>query len=324
MRLIYSRFVATVAWGLVASLSFTATAHSAHSATLVDRSDGYVDAHGVMIYYESIGRGVPFMILHGGPGSSHGYFLPHLLPLAAHRRLVFIDERGSGRSQRLSESDGYTLDNMVNDVEAVRVALGLGKMDVMGHSFGGILAQAYAIRHPESVRHLILASTGSSAARINADFAAIKTTLEPGLRKRIEELEAQGIIDASGAQLPEYRKLADQAEAPYSYRGRPPAWDLAGEEMGWDALREIWGPKSDFHIDGNLAGFDFTPALKKLNLPAMVIYGDHDLLTDATAKESAEALKHSRLVRIADCGHSLFVDQTTVFLDAVSAFLDGR
>jgi proline iminopeptidase len=290
---------------------------------VIERQDGYVDAHGVIIYYESIGHGAPLMILHGGPGASHGYFLPHLLPLAAQRRLIFIDERGSGRSQRLSDSKGYTLDNMVADVEAVRLALGLGKMDVMGHSFGGILAQAYAIQHPGAVRRLILAGTGSSAARIDADFVLIKNRLDPDARKRIEELEANGIFEASGAQLPEYRKLADQAEGPYEYHRRPAPWDTPGDGlgMGWDVLREMWVSRSDFHIDGNLKGFDLTPGLRKLHTPSLIIYGDHDLLTDATAQETAAALSGSKVVRIPDCGHSQFVDQPVAFLRAVSDFL---
>ena len=288
----------------------------------IERQDGYVDAHGVVIYYESIGHGAPLMVLHGGPGSSHGYFLPHLLPLAAQRRLVFIDERGSGRSQKLSDPKGYTLDNMVSDVEAVRMALGLGKMDVLGHSFGGILAQAYAIRHPEAVRRLVLAGTGSSAARIDADFVLIKNRLDPALRKRIDELEAKGIFEASGAQLPEYRKLADQAEGPYEYHRRPAPWDTAGEEMGWDVLREMWVARSDFHIDGNLKGFDLTPGLRKLRTPTLILYGDHDLLTDATAQETASALAGSKLLRIPDCGHSQFADQPVAFLEAVATFLN--
>jgi proline iminopeptidase len=290
---------------------------------VIERQDGYVEAHGAIIYYESIGHGAPLMILHGGPGASHGYFLPHLLPLAAQRRLIFIDERGSGRSQRLSDPKGYTLDNMVGDVEAVRLALGLEKMDVLGHSFGGILAQAYAIQHPGSVRRLILAGTGSSAARIDADFVLIKNRLDPGLRKRIEDLEANGIFEPSGAQLPEYRKLADQAEGPYEYHRRSAPWDAPGEEMGmgWDVLREMWSTRSDFHIDGNLKGFDLTPGLRKLNTPTLIIYGDHDLLTDATAQETAAALSGSKVVRIPDCGHSQFADQPVAFLRAVSAFL---
>jgi len=300
-----------------------ANAHGAAIAqgTAIERQDGFVDAYGVVIYYESIGRGAPLMILHGGPGSSHGYFLPHLLPLAAHRRLLFIDERGSGRSQRLPDPKGYTLDNMVSDVEAVRVALELGKIDVLGHSFGGILAQAYAIQHPDSVRRLILAGTGSSAARIDADFVRIKNALEPGLRKRIEDLEQRGIFDASGAQLPEYRKLADEAEGPYNYQRRPPSWDAAGEELGWDVLREMWVTRSDFHIDGNLKGFDLTPGLRRLKIPTLIIYGDHDLLTDATAQETSAAIAGSRVFKVPDSGHNPFVDQPVAFLGAVGDFL---
>src|SRR3954447_20053044 len=118
---------------IILTIALAGLAASVQGA-VIERQDGYVDSHGVVIYYESIGHGTPLMILHGGPGSSHGYFLPHLLPLATQRRLVFIDERGSGRSQRLPDLKGYTLDNMVSDVEAVRIALGLGKVDVLGHS----------------------------------------------------------------------------------------------------------------------------------------------------------------------------------------------
>lgn len=287
----------------------------------IPHAEGYVDAGDVIIYYRAVGEGRPLMILHGGPGSTHDYFLPYLLPLAREHRLVFIDERGSGKSERPDSPDGYTMAAMVRDVEAVRVALRLGQIDLMGHSFGGILAQAVAIRHPASIRRLILASTGSSAARINEDFRKIKQALKPELRARIEELEAHGIIGADGAQLPEYRRLADEAEAPYSYHVRPPAWDSAGSPLGWDALNLIWGSKSDFHIDGQLAGFDYTPQLRKLNIPALVIYGDHDLLTAATARESHEALRGSQLIEIPRAAHSTFVDQNAAFNEAVARFL---
>jgi proline iminopeptidase len=289
--------------------------------TPVERRDGYVNAGGVMIYFVSIGSGQPLVLLHGGPGSTHADFLPSFLTLAANRRLVLIDERGSGRSERLADAKGYTLDNMVSDVEAVRVALGLGKIDLLGHSFGGILAQAYAIKHPDHLRRLILASTGSSAARINADFATIKNGLDKTLRERIEALEARGIFEASGAQLAEYRKLANEAELPYMYHVRPPAWDLAGEALGWDVLKEMWGAVSDFHIDGNLKEFDFTPSLRGLKMPTLVIYGDHDLLTAATAQESHAAIANSLLVELRNAAHMTFVDQPVAFFDAVSTFL---
>lgn len=286
------------------------------------QSEGFVDTGSALIYYKTIGRGRPLVLLHGGPGSTHDYFLPYVLPLASSRQLVFIDQRGSGQSQRLDDHNQYNLETMSADVEAIRVALGLGQIDLLGHSFGGILAQAVAIQYPDRIRRMILASTGSSAARINADFKTIKDSLNKDLRARIEALEARGIIGPDGAQLQEYRKLADEAEAPYSYFMRPPAWSESGESLGWDVLNTMWGTKSDFHIDGNLKGFDFTPDLRKLGIPTLVIYGDHDMVSDATARESHEALPGSQLVEIPRSAHMTMVDQNAAFNDAVSRFLD--
>ena len=292
------------------------------SAALLERRDGFVDACGAVVYYETIGQGRPLMVLHGGPGATHGYFLPYLLPLSKHHRLVFLDERGSGRSERLTDFKGYTLDNMACDADAVRRALGLKTVDVMGHSFGGILAQAYAVKYPSNVRRLILADTGSSASRINADFKLIKDSLDPVLRAQIDALELKGVIGADGAQLPEYRKLSDEAEASYEYVGRPPQWDDHGDSIGWDVLTEMWGSRSDFHIDGNLAGFDLVPALRKLQMPTLIILGDHDLVSSATAQETHAAIPNSKVILLAHSGHMTFVDQTDAFLLAVSAFLD--
>lgn len=285
------------------------------------QTEGYVDTGSAVVYYKTIGRGRPLLLLHGGPGSTHDYFLPYVLPLARDRQLVFIDERGSGKSQRLEDHRQYNLETMAADVEAVRVALGLGQIDLLGHSFGGILAQEVAIRYPASIRRLILASTGSSAARVNEDFRTIKAALDPKLRARIEALEAGGIIGPDGAQLQEYRQLADEALAPYSYFVRPPAWSESGESLGWDVLNTVWGAKSDFHIDGNLRGFDFTSGLRKLKIPALVIYGDHDMVSDATARESHEALAGSLLVEVPRSAHMTMVDQNTAFNEAVARFL---
>lgn len=286
------------------------------------QAEGFVNTGSAIIYYKTIGRGRPLVLLHGGPGSTHDYFLPWVLPLARNRQLVFIDERGSGRSQRLEDHGQYNLETMSADVEALRVALNLGQVDLLGHSFGGILAQAVAIRYPKNIRRLILASTGSSATRVNTDFKVIKESLDKDLRARIEALEARGIIGPDGAQLQEYRQLADEALAPYSYFVRPPAWSEAGESLGWDVLNTMWGAKSDFHIDGNLKGFDFTPDLRKLKIPALVIYGDHDMVSDATARESHEALAGSLLVEVPRSAHMTMVDQSTAFNEAVARFLD--
>ena len=118
---------------MLAGSSTSAFRQSEHSISPLPRApvypiqEGYVDAHGVLIYYTTLGRGEPLVIVHGGPGASHDYFLPYLLPLARTNKLIFIDERGSGRSEKLEDVKQYTVENMAADVEAVRVALGSGQ-----------------------------------------------------------------------------------------------------------------------------------------------------------------------------------------------------
>ena len=149
---------------------------------------------------------------------------------------------------------------MSADVEAVRVALGLGQIDLLGHSFGGILAQDVAIRYPASIRRLILASTGSSAARINADFSD-----DQGIARQGSACADRG---AGGAGHHRPGRRAASGVPPAGGQGGSALQLLraatgleteSGGSLGWDVLNEMWGAKSDFHIDGNLMGFDFTP-----------------------------------------------------------------
>src|SRR4051794_27365372 len=106
-----------VAFALLAFSSLlSAQTKSAAPANVFPIQEGFVDANGVMIYYKILGRGAPLMIVHGGPGASHDYFLPYLLPLARTNKVVFIDERGSGRSAKLEDAGQYTVENMADDV----------------------------------------------------------------------------------------------------------------------------------------------------------------------------------------------------------------
>jgi len=143
---------------MVSAVLALASPASAAAPNVYQLQEGFVDARGVMIYYVEMGHGSPLLVVHGGPGASHEYFLPWLLPLARTNRLIFIDERGSGRSERVEDIHQYTVENMVEDVEAVRTGLGLGKISLLGHSYGGVLAQAYALKYQKNLSHLIALS----------------------------------------------------------------------------------------------------------------------------------------------------------------------
>jgi len=201
--------------------------------------EGYVDAKGVLIYYQTIGHGAPLMIVHGGPGVSHDYLMPHLLPLARTHQLIFIDERGSGRSEKLEDASQYTVENMVEDVESVRQALRLGKISLLGHSYGGVLAQAYAFKYQQNLTHLVLGGTFYSTREMNKVLADEKRAMPPEALAKLESLEKAGLFGKGkdwekGRYPDDYAKLAwGDGYFPYLYQRRPDAnYDPAPATQG--------------------------------------------------------------------------------------------
>jgi proline iminopeptidase len=301
----------------------------AASSSVFKSEDGFVDANGVLIYYQAFGAGQPLLILHGGPGASHDYFLPYLLPLAKTNRLIFIDERGSGKSQKLNDPSGYTVENMVEDVEGVRQQLRLGELSLLGHSFGGALAQAYALKYQSHLTHLILASTFSSTKQLNAFFEQMKAKMLPEVRARIEALEKQGLF-GRGKEYEKNRYPADYMIAawgdgyfPYLYGRKPdPNFDPAAMgAMSWDLYRTMWGSHGEFVIDGNLTSVEYTDRLGSLKVPTLITVGDHDEVDPSIARDMQQHIPGSQLVVLPDSGHMTFVDQPDLFVKTVNDFL---
>lgn len=298
------------------------------SPTVYKIQQGFVDANGVMIYYEEFGEGEPLMILHGGPGASHDYFLPYLLPLARHNRLIFIDERGSGRSGILDEASQYTVENMVEDVEAVRTALGLGKINLLGHSYGGVLAQAYAFKYQENLSHLILCSTFPSTSQMNEVFVKIKENMTPELRERINKMEEEGLY---GHGLPYERNryteeymIAAWGEGyfPYLYQRNPdPAYNPASQGFAWTLYREMWGSSGEYIIDGNLKSVEYVDRLPTIKVPTLINCGDNDECAPSLSEEMHEKIPGSKLVIFPQSGHMTFVDQPDMFIKSIEDFL---
>ena len=301
---------------------------NSNSPTVFKIQQGFVDANGVMIYYEEFGKGEPLMIVHGGPGASHDYFLPYLLPLARNNRLIFIDERGSGKSERLEDVKKYTVETMVEDVEAVRKALGLGKMNLLGHSYGGVLVQAYALKYQENLSHLIFCSTFSSTSLMNEVFVRIKENMTPELRERINKMESEGLF---GHGLPyeqnrytnEY-KIAAWGEGyfPYLYQKNPdPDYDPAAGAFSWALYREMWGSDGEFIINGNLVSAEYTDMLHTINVPTLITVGDNDECAPSLSELMHEKIPGSELVIYPQSGHMTFVDQPGMFIKSIEDFL---
>ena len=303
------------------AMSELKTAATEGPVETIQYREGYLETRGVKLFFKMTGNGPPLLILHGGPGASLDYLWEPLLPLANVRTLIFFDQRGCGRSGKNAIGTSYTWDSMVEDVEFVRQSLRLGRLDILGHSFGGLLAQSYAVAYPGNVRSLLLVATASSIRSVNADLKRVKESAAPETRLRLEALETLGIYGPDGAQRPEYRRLADEALMPYIYIDKAPSPTFPSHDYAWDVMRDIWGSESEFECSGDARDLDLVPQLRTLSIPAIVIYGDHDIVSDATARETKAALKGSTVVRVAGAAHEVYVDQPEKFLEAAQAFL---
>lgn len=323
-----SSTLAAVAVGAV--LTACATPASSVAPSVMPIDEALVDNGGVILYVKTVGRGPPLVVVHGGPGASHDYLLPSLYRLASSYRLVFIDERGSGRSPRLEDPKQYTVEKMADDVEAVRAALQLGKIALLGHSYGGVVVQAYAFKYQANLSHLILASTFSSTRELNEALGRMKQAMPADRRARLEALEKAGLFGKGevwehGRYTDEYAKLAwGVGYFPALYGARPePNYDPVegNTKNSWELYREMWGSHGEFVVDGNLKEVEWVDRLAEIKVPTLILVGDHDQSDPAMSREMNAKIAGSKLVVLPDSGHMTFVDQPELFIRAIRDFV---
>jgi proline iminopeptidase len=222
---------------------------------------------------------------------------------------------------------------MVEDVEAVRQALHLGKMSLLGHSYGGVLAQAYAFKYQQNLTHLILGGTFYSTREFNKVLAEEKRGMPAEALAKLEALEKAGLFgkgkDWEKNRYPdEYAKLAwGDGYFPYLYQGRPdPNYDPAAGNTttSWELYREMWGSDGEFIVDGNLKSVEYLDKLSSIHVPTLVICGDHDESNPRLSRTMHEKIAGSKLVILPKAGHMAFVDQPDMYIKSVSDFLKGK
>ena len=323
-----SSTLAAVAVGAV--LTACATPASSVAPSVMPIDEALVDNGGVILYVKTVGRGPPLVVVHGGPGASHDYLLPSLYRLATSYRLIFVDERGSGRSPRLENPSQYTVEKMADDVEAVRTALQLGKIALLGHSYGGVVVQAYAFKYQANLSHLILASTFSSTRELNEALGRMKQAMPADRRARLEALEKAGLFGKGevwehGRYTDEYAKLAwGVGYFPALYGARPePNYDPVegNTKNSWELYREMWGSHGEFVVDGNLKEVEWVDRLAEIKVPTLILVGDHDQSDPAMSREMNAKIAGSKLVVLPDSGHMTFVDQPELFIRAIRDFV---
>jgi proline iminopeptidase len=282
--------------------------------------DGLTTADGRRLAYRRAGSGTTLVCHGGGPGFS-GLYLGDLAGLDQHLDLVMLDPRGTGGSDRPADSRAYAIEDYANDVEELREHLGLERINLLGHSHGGVVAIDYAARYPDRVDRLILAST---LARFAQEQVA---AMEAGISAKAGE---PWFEDASAALAAEQAGdfETDEELGALALREFPFYFAEYGEaERAYlESLREDV-PNADtlrYFNTEIFETFDLRPRLAEITAPTLVITGEQDFITGPVCAAEIEAgLGDARKVVIPGAGHFVFVETPDEFRAAVLEFLGG-
>jgi proline iminopeptidase len=287
--------------------------------------EGYVRTDGGRLFLREIGEGQPTIVLHGGPDFDHTYLLPELDRLAGELRLVYYDQRGRGRSAEGVRAEDVGIDSEMDDLERVRRHLDLESVAVLGHSWGGLLAMEYATRHPDRVSHLVLMNTGPAS---HDDCLLLRRYLVEC--RPADELERMRAVAATDRYL---RGELDAEADYYRIHFRPAVFRPEVAEQVVGRLRSEFTPETVlvareieqrlYDQTWGLGDYDLTPALARLDIPTLVIHGDHDFVPLDIAVHIAEAVPGAVLHVLEDCGHFAYLEQPEEVRSLMAAFF-GR
>jgi proline iminopeptidase len=295
------------------SLTFVACENE---VLIQENTSGMLPINGTELFYKTIGSGEPLVIIHGGPVLDHSYFLPHFEALSAHYQLVFYDQRASGRSLSKVDTASMKLDVFADDIEGIRKALNVDKINLFGHSWGGLLAMKYAIKYNQHIDQLILANSIApnysdwqvegqvvSQRATESDFAERQAIIQSGALQSDDPTAAiEKLLKISfRPQMADTSKLKDLIlYVPKDYLARSQTFSLLGPEI---------------------SNFDLYSDLTKLNFPTMVLYGNREPAVYLHATKMAEAFPKGQLVVIDGAGHFPFVENLSDFNKAILDFL---
>jgi proline iminopeptidase len=289
-----------------------ASAGTSRSVQKLTPREARVQVKGASLYSREIGWGTPAIVLHGGPDFDHGYLLPDLDQLADSFRLIYYDQRGRGRSADGVQPEDVSLGSEMDDLDSVRQHFGLRSTALLGHSWGTVLALEYAIRHPTRVSHLILMNPAPASA---ADASAFRQAY---LAKLGAEMDRQRAIAGSAAYqaadpeavVARYRIHFRPAFARYENYERLMATMKAGFlSQGSKGILEARAVEDRLMKETwEVPGYDLLPRLAALNIPTLVVWGDHDFIPVEIATHIAQAIPRGELVTLTGCGHFVYLE----------------
>ena len=286
----------------------------------LQNEEGYVEANGVKHYYRTVGQGEPFILLHGGPGMYHDELYPFFLDFAKNHKVIFYDQRGNGKSRlEVVDSSTFNVELMVEDLEAIRKSFGIEKLNIIGHSWGGLLAMYYAAAYPDHVERLILVD----AAPVNTEllikcYQNLVSMYTPEEWDYVQKLwssdeflagdpkthnEAlyisEGAVFSNKAMIDEYMKAAVFTQ------------ETAKNSVALNELATKM--KLTIHVQDRLSN---------ITCPTLIINGKDDFIIEEAVQMTHKLIANSEVTYVDHAGHYPFVENKTEFFKMLNDFIE--
>jgi proline iminopeptidase len=260
--------------------------------------------------YGTPGPATPVIVANGGPGLSHVYMLQNDVwtRLSHNRQIVFYDQRGTGKSKNVKPDAAWGMDAQVADMEAVRAKFGFQKFNLIGDSYGGLLAMAYAAAHPEHIAKLILSDSAAPAWK---DIVRVLPDVFPDVLEQIAAREKSGAGSPNAAE----QRIRDHFLMLFYSEANRDAY-LAGVKD----LESV--PQVSAAVQKATKTLDLTPELPKFKFPTMVITGRFDMnVTPVTAWNIYKAIPGAKFVVFEKSGHLPSYEEPDRYVQVVEEFL---
>jgi L-proline amide hydrolase len=270
------------------------------------------------------GGPTPLITLHGGPGSTHDYLLSMTDLAAGGRAVVHYDQLGNGRSTHLPErgADFWTVELFVNELHNLVASLGIDSHYVLGQSWGGFLAQEYALTKPAGLRALVLADTAASFPDFVTECNKLRALLPPEVEATLQKHEAAGTTDD-----PEYAEACDVFYRRHVCRldEWPPE---VVEGFAWidrdpTVYHTMNGP-SEFHVIGSIRDWQVKDRLHEITVPTLMVSGRHDEATPALQQVLLDGIAGSTWEVFEDSAHLPHAEERERYMQVVGDWLAAQ
>ena len=281
-------------------------------------NDGKISVNGIEIYYKTMGMGTPTFILHGGPGDSHETML-QLKPLADKYKLIFYDQRAAGRSTGDEDTASHAVENFVEDLEQLRLKLSPGKINIIGGSWGAMLAMQYAMKYSNNINALVLMSSMGVSSEY---FKTYRANIEKN-RTTEDSLKLEQI-----AGTVEFKKGFPETMENFwrvffrAYFYNPDLADSINLWMRDTTYKQIPGRYAKLGEFFN--SYDIRDELKKISCPTLILHGDYDPAPLEWVEPIHENIPESQMLILKNTGHWLWVENQDEVITSIRKFLNDN